>query len=309
MNCLDNEELLYLAHLPYNRNLYRNGGWKVAPYDPAFNDFLAHFFPVNVRARARQAARALYQRSIHFQALAIWEDRYPAQLRSIFDPPVVLFYEGHLEFLNAGALAVVGTRRPDPVSVLATEVLVDGCRQAIVSGFARGIDRVAHERAQQNRLPTVAVLASCVERPSPLSHLYLLDKPILLLSEYPPGTPAYAGHFPRRNRIIAGLAPAVAIMQAPARSGALITAQFALEEGREVLAFDDDRLTDAANAGNRWLIGDGARSLRLEGSILRRGSSSHSEQLQFWEAKALGQLRYLGADEYGLVPSISLQLE
>ncbi|MBE7439417.1 MAG: DNA-protecting protein DprA [Spirochaetales bacterium] len=309
MNFGCSEELLYLAFLPYNRNLYRNGGWKVAPGDAAFSDFLAHYFPLNVRERARAAARSLSPMGRDCQAFCIWEDRYPDNLRRIFDPPVVLFHKGPLEFLAEPALSIVGTRKPDPVSVLATELLVDSSEQAIVSGFALGIDRVAHERSQLRRRSTIAVLASCVDRPSPLSHLYLLKKPILLLSEYPPGTAAYAGHFPRRNRIIAGLAPTVAIMQAPARSGALITAEFALEEGREVLVFDDDRLSGVANAGNRRLLFEGARPLRLEGRVLCRPRVNRREQLLFFEAKALGQLRYLGGDEYGILPSFSLKLD
>lgn len=183
----------------------------------------------------------------------------------------------------------------------------------IVSGFARGIDREAHLAALDAGLPGVAVLGAGLLHAGPRSNFDVLRRarenhvPLLLLSEFPPHTVARAAFFPRRNRIIAGLVEQVAVLQAPAKSGAIITARFALDEGRDVLAFDHAMLVESpgCNDGARVLIEAGARLIELpalEARIRKEpafGARGRSERLELWTRAALGDgMRWLGGRYY-----------
>lgn len=179
-------------------------------------------------------------------------------------------------------------------------------RPCIISGFARGIDRAAHLAAFARCLPTVAVLGAGLACAGPRGNLDLLHHarrdrlPLLLLSEFPPSTPAFAAHFPRRNRIIAGLCEQLAVFQAPRRSGALISASFALEEGRDVLAFDHPALPSAANDGCRILLDEGATPITLPDldRHLRREPAARPQRVAFWREVLFGRLQPLGGDLY-----------
>lgn len=170
-------------------------------------------------------------------------DDFPAMLREMRDPPFMIFYRGNLDVLRRKCVSVVGTRRASPQSKRACEEFAraacdDGL--CVVSGLAFGIDAAGHKGALLSRTPaTCAVLPSGIDTITPQSHTALaariLESGGLILSEYAPGTPALQFRFVQRNRIVAALSPATVVIQAPAGSGAMITAGLALDYNREVL--------------------------------------------------------------------------
>lgn len=189
---------------------------------------------------------------------------YPTLLEEIFDPPAVLYClgEGPLELPRS--VAVVGTRRgtqhgEQSARMVARDLAAGGV--AVVSGMARGIDGQAHEGALERGGVTVAVLGSGVDVPYPPEHtgLYrrILDHGGRIISEFPPGTPPYKNNFPQRNRIISGLCPAALVVEAGSRSGALITANSAADQGREVFVLPGS-IANPAAAGSNELIASGA---------------------------------------------------
>lgn len=200
---------------------------------------------------------------------------------------------------------IVGTREPEPVALVATEELVERLPKStlIVSGLARGIDERAHLSALLRGMSTVAVLGAGILCPGPSSnrHLWQGDYPgtLRVVSEFLPDQPARSYHFPRRNRIIAGLSDSLYLMQAPDKSGALISASFALDEGRELFAFDHTLLQKpGANEGARDLLQQGAHGLDLcaEDRILRisRGPVELDRELFERDGLRTGRLRPLG---------------
>lgn len=192
-------------------------------------------------AKAQTAAKLIDALGIHYTFFK--SPDYPALLREIPDPPYALFYRGRLSALSEPCVSVVGTRRATAGAQkaalsFAREAASGGC--TVVSGLAYGIDVAAHKGALESECgATVAVLASGIDTISPSAHTKvarrILDRGGCIMSEYTPGTPAVAFRFVQRDRLIAALAPATVIIQAPSGSGALITASFALEYGRDVL--------------------------------------------------------------------------
>jgi len=192
---------------------------------------------------------------------------YPPQLRNIADPPKVLYWQGQLslrkmkELWQRPLLAVVGSRQMSPYGKEVTEKLVEALVKrgvVIVSGLARGIDTVAHWTAIKNKGTTVAVLGCGLDVVYPPENKKLWEQVDLLLSEFAAGTKPLAKNFPRRNRIIAGLVRAVLVVEAAERSGSLITARLAAEEGREVLAVPG-KITGGLSWGTNFLIAQGAK--------------------------------------------------
>jgi len=172
---------------------------------------------------------------------------YPDLLKHIPNPPEYLYIEGNAEALNNLCIAVVGTRKPSLYGKIQTEEITKFLARnniTIVSGFARGIDIIAHETAIKNNKPTIAVLGSGLENIYPISHKkYIADiikKGGAVITEYEPDDPPLQFHFPQRNRIIAGISRAVVVVEAPEKSGSLITAKFALEYNRDVFAVPCD---------------------------------------------------------------------
>jgi DNA processing protein len=189
---------------------------------------------------------------------------YPEMLRHIYDPPPVLYVAGDLIAEDGAAIAVVGTRHPGLYGLTQTKRFVRRLSEkglTIVSGFAKGIDRAAHEAALE--VPygrTLAVLGCGVDVDYPRDSRKLFEKigrRGAVISEYSLGTPPLAENFPRRNRIISGLSLGVLVMEAHARSGSIITAHEAAEQGREVFAVPGpvDQLT---SRGTHQLIREGA---------------------------------------------------
>ncbi|RDI95659.1 DNA-protecting protein DprA [Meiothermus sp. QL-1] len=193
-----------------------------------------------------------------FRIIGLWEAAYPEELRHLESPPLVLYLKGELP-PSGPVLSIVGTRRASPWALAWTQRVARELAQAgvsILSGLALGIDTAAHRGALEGGGYTLGVLGSGLDRPYPPQNRPLAEQ-ISLLSEFPLGTPPQPGLFPRRNRIVAALAQAVLVVEAPEKSGSLITARFALELGREVLAVPG-RPGDAASVGTNRLIQDGA---------------------------------------------------
>lgn len=251
---------------------------------------------------ARQARAELGKNSL--VAVTLEDPAYPPLLRSIFDPPPVLFASAPLP--GASFSAVVGTRKPSALTLSAVRHLVRRAPKGrgIVSGFARGVDFEAHRESLRCGLPAVAVLGSGVLCAGPDSSRALLEDGLLVLvSEFLPSLPAMKYNFPRRNRIIAGMAEEVFLLEAPSKSGSLITARFALEEGRELYVFDHPILTDAQNAGGRALLFEGADLLEIKevsDRIVERPPDvwpPGQAQLDFFRKKRAG-LSWLRDDYY-----------
>lgn len=171
---------------------------------------------------------------------------YPTSLRHIPHPPQQLYIKGQPKVLNNFCIAVVGTRRPSQYGKMQTERITDFLAKngvTIVSGFAYGIDIISHEIALKNNTPTIAVLGSGLENIYPASHKKYVEKIAqngAIITEYEPTEQPLQFHFPQRNRIIAGISQAVVVIEAPEKSGSLITAQLALEYNKDVFAVPCD---------------------------------------------------------------------
>jgi len=197
--------------------------------------------------------------------LACDDPAYPAPLREIADPPLLLFVKGEYREDDEDAVAMVGCRNPDPYGESMAVMLAAGLARykiTVVSGMARGIDGMAQAAALKAGGRTISVLGTGADVVYPREHLKLYQEIAekgAVLSEFPPGTPPDPGNFPRRNRIISGLCRGVIMVQAMSeKSGALITVRQALTQGREVYAVPGNAGTRSARMGN-LLIKQGAR--------------------------------------------------
>lgn len=209
------------------------------------------------------------------QLISYWDAAYPAPLKKTVDAPILLYVRGDVNLLKGPAIAVVGTRAPSTygklvTDTLARELVANGI--TIVSGFARGVDTIAHSAAFKAGGTTVAVLGSGVDVIYPYENQKLAadlvqQKKGALLSEFPMGSKPDAPHFPRRNRIISGMTPATLIIEAGLKSGALITADFALEQGRDVLAVPGN-INSPKSVGCNYLIQQGAKLVSKIDDIL-----------------------------------------
>jgi DNA processing protein len=198
------------------------------------------------------------------QVLTWQDDAYPPQLRHIHSPPPVLYVKGELHPEDEWAVAVVGTRRATVYGKEATRTLVSSLTRSgvtIVSGLARGIDAQAHRAALEGGGRTIAVLGSGVDIVYPPEHKKLAHAVAengALVTEYALGTPPEGSNFPPRNRIISGLSLGVVIVEAGVRSGALITADYAAEQGRDAFAVPGNIFHKGSQGTNR-LIQQGAK--------------------------------------------------
>ncbi len=198
-------------------------------------------------------------------SILTWQDaQYPARLRNIYDAPVVLYYRGRLpDFSIAPCLALVGARKASAFGLLTAKRFGYQLGRAgaiLVSGLADGIDAMGMVGALSADAPVVGVLGCGADVVYPAKNRALYEDTIArgcILTEYPPHTPPIGFHFPVRNRILSGLCDGVVIVEAAARSGALITAQLALEQGRDVFAVPGNAGNEACAGSNR-LLHDGA---------------------------------------------------
>jgi DNA processing protein len=220
--------------------------------------------------RARKEAEEELRRAAAAGARVVGrdEDDYPRLLRHVYDPPPVLYVQGRLDAEEGErSLAIVGSRAASPQGVTLARAMGRDLAAAgltVVSGLARGIDSAAHQGALDGGGRTVAVLGSGLDRLYPAENGRLaraVAEAGAVVSEFPMGTDPRPGYFPRRNRVIAGWGRAVVVVEAAQRSGALVTARCALEEGREVMAVPGHP-SSAGSAGTNALIRDGARLVR-----------------------------------------------
>jgi DNA processing protein len=224
--------------------------------------------PLLERARAERLRAA--EAGIH--VLAWNAPAMPMPLLAISDAPPVLWYRGTLECLSQPVVAIVGSRAASAVALetarrLATDLASRGI--TVASGLARGVDSAAHRGALETG-KTIAVLGSGVDRVYPHEHIELADRIAqsgLVVSEYPPGTPPLAFHFPMRNRLISGLSRAVVVIEASDKSGSLITAGCAAEQGRDVMAVPGNVLS-GRNKGGHALLRDGAKIVESADDIV-----------------------------------------
>jgi len=208
-----------------------------------------------------------------FKCTFYGDPEFPPLLREIHDPPLMLFYRGELPDPSMPSIAVVGTRRPTGNGRKAAfRFGLEAGRAgiAVVSGLARGIDYSAHVGNTGGGGRSVAVLGNGIDRIYPASSTRaahdILEAGGCIMSEYGVGVPPLRYHFPERNRIISGVARAVVVIEAPGKSGALITAEFALEQGRDLFVHADC-LSGPSNEGCRRLYFDGAVGIRSAGDI------------------------------------------
>ncbi len=203
--------------------------------------------------------------------VAAGECGFPARLAAAADPPLGVFVRGTIP--EGHAVALVGARRATAYGREVAEYLgreLSGAGVAVVSGMARGVDAAAHRGALAGGGRTVAVWGAGPDRVYPPEHARLAEEIAAsgcLLTEYPPGAPPLAHHFPERNRVIAGLAEAVIVVEADERSGALITARLALDEGREVLAVPGS-VFSRLSAGPNGLLRAGAAPVLSADDVL-----------------------------------------
>ncbi len=225
----------------------------------------------------RWPALARCRRAAHDAEMAIAtlaSPEYPPSLRTIPDPPLILYYRGGNLAELQPAVAVVGSRRASRygkriATLLARELAAAGA--TVVSGLAVGVDTAAHEGALAAGR-SAAVLAGGVDRIYPSRNASLARALIergALLSEYPPGTPTLAYHFPIRNRIITGLAAVTVVVEAATRSGSLVSARLAIEQGREVFAVPGNIDSETSGGTNR-LIRDGCAPLLDPADVLEQ---------------------------------------
>ncbi|MBA2246534.1 MAG: DNA-protecting protein DprA [Chloroflexia bacterium] len=205
--------------------------------------------------------------------VTVEDDGYPALLREIGSPPPVLFLRGQLLETDSAAVAVVGTRRVSSYGREMASQIGEGLARAgvtVVSGLAKGVDGIAHEAALAAGGRTIAVLGSGVDRIYPYEHKRLASRIAdqgAVLSDFAPDRKPDAPNFPARNRIISGLSLGVVVIEAPERSGALITVDFAADQGRDVFAVPGPA-TAWNSAGTNKLLRDGARLVRNADDVL-----------------------------------------
>ncbi|HHM01905.1 MAG TPA: DNA-protecting protein DprA [Caldithrix abyssi] len=205
--------------------------------------------------------------------ITYWDKEYPRSLKAIYDPPALLFVEGDASLMDQPAVAVVGTRVPSAYGKHVTDSLTrELCRQGLViaSGFARGVDTIAHKAALSAGGHTLAVLGNGLDVIYPSENRVLLEpfaRKGLRISEYPFGTKPDSGNFPKRNRIISGLSLGVLVVEAGEKSGALLTAMYALDQNREVFAVPGP-ISSPKSAGTNNLIKQGAKLVQNVDDIL-----------------------------------------
>ncbi|MBR3002834.1 MAG: DNA-processing protein DprA [Clostridia bacterium] len=201
---------------------------------------------------------------IEIKIIKIQDENYPKLLREVYDPPKQLYVQGNINIFNNPSIAIVGCREPSEYGKKAAQYFSYNLAKQninIVSGLAKGIDSFAHIGALQAKGKTIAVIGSGLDIIYPKENEKLAQEIIknggAIISEYPLGTRPEKDHFPARNRIISGLCKGVLVVEAKEKSGSLITADFAMEQGKEVFAVPGN-INSLNSVGTNMLIKDGA---------------------------------------------------
>jgi len=234
-------------------------------------------------------------------------DAYPQQLKQIADAPAILFTRGDVQLLSGPQLAMVGSRNASPSGLktardFAADFAATGL--TVTSGLAAGIDTATHEGALNQIGRTIAVVATGLDEVYPRSNLSLarsIVKKGCMISEFPPMTPARRAHFPQRNRLISGLSLGVLVVEADTRSGSLITARLAGEQGREIFAIPGS-IHSPTSRGCHQLIRQGAKLVETTADVLLEIRTGLEIELNLSTAKAHTNEIPAMADENNLDP-------
>ncbi|PIQ85634.1 MAG: DNA-protecting protein DprA [Candidatus Omnitrophica bacterium CG11_big_fil_rev_8_21_14_0_20_45_26] len=262
-------------------------------YRSAFPDLMTEEWLERLKtARAATTVEQLQQKCAlqSITILTILDADYPSALKEIHDPPPVLYIKGKFLEADQAAIAVVGARAASSYGLKTAHQFASKLAEAgitVVSGMARGIDTEAHHGALNVRGRTIAVLGSGLDVIYPRENKKLFAKIAasgVVVSEFPLGTPPLAFHFPVRNRLIAGLSMGVLVVEAHQRSGSLITASCAIDEGREVYAVPG-RIDSFGSQGTHELIRQGARLVVSPEDLLSDLRSILREQLRTWTVR------------------------
>ena len=277
---------LWLANRPHISD--REKLQLLAHFESPENCYLAREAPKDLSPEGQEAfldkdlteAERILEKCAKFKIQTLtWQDTlYPNRLKNIPDPPLVLYYRGILpDFDNAVPVGIVGTRKATAYGLntaLSMGSQIAACGGLVISGMAAGIDAMATQGALNQGKPAVAVLGCGVDVIYPISNRKLyetLDQQGCLISEFPPGEKPNKWNFPKRNRIISGLSCGVLVVEAPAKSGALITARQALEQGRDVFVVPGN-IGVAACEGSNALMKDGATIVTCGWDVLEEYS-------------------------------------
>lgn len=210
------------------------------------------------------------------------EDNYPKQLKQLASPPPLLFAKGNLQLLEKDSFAIVGSRKPTPYGVNTSKAMARALSEKgfpVVSGLALGIDGAAHLSALEENGKTIAVLGTGIDRIYPHMHQTLTKRIAdegLLISQFCLNTPPKAQHFPQRNELISALSLGTIVIEAAIKSGSLITARCALNQGKEVFAVPGS-LTNPLSAGCHHLIKQGAKLTETIKDVLEEFDYSYPE--------------------------------
>lgn len=257
-------------------------GWQ--PGDHIQETHLSEIAKGKVPAKVINAIRSTYSpeyvqkvmtdlQKTEIQVMTFFDSDYPHALRELPQPPWVLYLLGDPTLLHTPCIAMVGTRKPTPYGKKVAQVFAEslsGSNWTIVSGMALGIDGLCHQSVLESGGKTIAVLGSGVDVVYPTQHRALYQEMVrkgLIVSEVAPGTTAKPGLFPQRNRIVSGLSQGVLVVEAAEKSGTLITADFALEQGKDVFAIPGSILSEQSRGTNR-LIQQGAKCVLHPNEIL-----------------------------------------
>jgi DNA processing protein len=263
-----------------------HGAWEASDLELAAAGLEGRTIAAIKRLRQRCTPDAALERlrQLCITPITLLDAAYPENLRQVADPPPVLFTRGSVLASDANAVALVGTRRATPYGRAVADRLSRDLAQAgvtVVSGLAKGIDTVAHHAALMAGGRTIAVLGNGLDQVYPPSNAGLASQIVdsgALVSEFAPGIPPDAVNFPRRNRIISGLSKLTVIIEAGERSGALITADFALEQGRDVLTVPGS-IFSPGSTGTNLLLKQGATPVTCAEDILEILGATQSSPL------------------------------
>jgi len=242
------------------------------------------------------------------EIVTFWDEKYPRNLKNMYDPPVLLFVKGSLKKHDKNAISVVGTRIPSHYGKVITEKIANEIAHkglTVVSGLARGVDTIAHLATLKASGRTLAVIGTGIDIIYPSENKRLVEQIIesgAILSEFPMGTPPDAINFPRRNRIIAGLSFGTVVIEAGKKSGALITANLALEYNREVFAVPGN-ITSSKSLGTNQLIKEGAKLINSVDDILEE-LKPHIGQL-FSQPKSIETIKNISQQEKEILKNLS----
>ncbi len=251
--------------------------------------------------------------SENIQLLTYLDTAYPQSLREIYDPPPLLYVQGDVRLLETVSLAVVGSRKASFYGLSSTSHLVKNLVHegvTITSGGARGIDTQAHKTTLENHGKTIVILGCGLDIAYPEENKNLFKEVAengCLISEFPLGCAPYKFHFPQRNRIISGLSQAVLVVEATKRSGSLITARFALEQGKDVFAVPGSILSPHYEGTNQ-LIQDGATLIQNAHDILWNLGIDKKKETSYTEA-TLFQIQTFSEEEKKIFNVLSHEVQ